>query len=465
LLPAASASSSPQYFSDNFNGTSLDSSKWTVLPPQNGTGAPAFGGSIVVNNSLSMSSNGSTFPCITSAVNPFPSTGNFAIQFDITYTHIDTYGSGIVISDDLARPEGKITNDSATPPSDPLSAHGLKVWGDPTGVNVFFFGNWVYKTDWNWAPGGFTSTYKLLFRLEYTEGVYSLYLNDKFIATQESNCRPNIIAVGHPLVPYLPLAISSGPFGGSDMADWTAFTIDQIAMLPPTNLSLGTSATSTGLGLTVNCSGTLTNSDGSPIMGTPVILSYLVSSASSWTPIASAITDSKGAFATTWFPTATGEFSIKAQWIGNDSSSGTFDAKNVSVYYDGQQPLFYVESNSTLSALTFNSTANELSFSVSGDSGTTGYVKFLISKDVLPNATDLKLYMDNQTTTYSVTSTGSSWLIFFTYHHSTHNVVMMLSSVSAVPEFTPAILLLALAIIVPSLAAVGKTKKHHSKRS
>jgi hypothetical protein len=85
---------------------------------------------------------------------------------------------------------------------------------------------------------------------------------------------------------------------------------------------------------------------------------------------------------------------------------------------------FNIESNSTVSAFSFNSSVPELSFTVSGETGTTGYVKATISKSFMPDAENIKVYLDGNQTDYSLDSDGNSWIVTFTYQHSTHQVTI-----------------------------------------
>ncbi|MGA2386562.1 MAG: hypothetical protein ABSG33_08515 [Candidatus Bathyarchaeia archaeon] len=84
---------------------------------------------------------------------------------------------------------------------------------------------------------------------------------------------------------------------------------------------------------------------------------------------------------------------------------------------------FSIESNSTVSNLFFNSTDSELSFTVSGPTGTTGFAKVTIAKTLMPNG-NLQVYMDGNPISSSEDSNGSYWIVTFTYHHSTHQVTI-----------------------------------------
>jgi hypothetical protein len=92
------------------------------------------------------------------------------------------------------------------------------------------------------------------------------------------------------------------------------------------------------------------------------------------------------------------------------------------------QSLFFVESNSTVTKLFFNSTSAELSFTVSGEKGTWGYVDITIAKSLVSNIQDVKVYLDGNQLNFNMTEKGDSWLLHFTYTHSTHRVIMTLSS-------------------------------------
>jgi hypothetical protein len=86
------------------------------------------------------------------------------------------------------------------------------------------------------------------------------------------------------------------------------------------------------------------------------------------------------------------------------------------------QSYFFVESNSTVSELFFNSTSAELSFTVNGTSGTAGYVKVTIAKSLVSNVQNVKAYLDGNQLDVAITSNDDSWLLSFTYTHSTHQV-------------------------------------------
>jgi hypothetical protein len=93
--------------------------------------------------------------------------------------------------------------------------------------------------------------------------------------------------------------------------------------------------------------------------------------------------------------------------------------------------VFLFESNSTVTELTFNSTSSELTFVVSGPSGTVGYVKVTIAKNLVPNAENIKVYLDGNQVSYEITSNEYSWQVTFTYQHSAHQVRISLATNAA----------------------------------
>jgi hypothetical protein len=111
---------------------------------------------------------------------------------------------------------------------------------------------------------------------------------------------------------------------------------------------------------------------------------------------------------------------------------------------------FQVESNSSITELFFNSTSSELSFTVSGPAGTTGYVQYKIAKSLLSSVQNVKVYLDGSQLNVNISSDQDSWLLYFTYHHSSHKVLIDLSQQGSVaPESTWVIW-----IAVPVIAAV-----------
>ncbi len=110
--------------------------------------------------------------------------------------------------------------------------------------------------------------------------------------------------------------------------------------------------------------------------------------------------------------------------------------------------------------LAFNSADAQLSFSVTGETGTTGYVDVCVSKTLVDDASTIQAYIDGNPASYTVSSTADSWILHFTYHHSSHNIEFDLTSNTtgshtATPEPAPELPQEALLIAAAALAAVA----------
>ena len=119
--------------------------------------------------------------------------------------------------------------------------------------------------------------------------------------------------------------------------------------------------------------------------------------------------------------------------------------------------LFAVSTNSTVSSLAYNSTTNELSFTVTGPNGTTGYTQIYISKTLLQNPDGLTASIDGAQVNFTVSSIDDFWVLYFVYHHSIHNVAISMPF-NAIPELPPWIIL-PVAVVATTLVAVLVRKK------
>ena len=120
---------------------------------------------------------------------------------------------------------------------------------------------------------------------------------------------------------------------------------------------------------------------------------------------------------------------MKAQWIGDTNYSETSTVVNFAVSPIGEQNVFSVASNSTISALAFNSTSGELYFSVSGQSGTMGYVNVYVPKSLLSDASNLKVFLDGNPILFNAEPLADCWFVSFIYPHSAHEVTMKMNYV------------------------------------
>lgn len=193
--------------------------------------------------------------------------------------------------------------------------------------------------------------------------------------------------------------------------------------LPTPSLAVSCQSSTSYSNFRVNISGSLTV-DGAGISGVPVLLSYSVNEGNSWIGLTTVGTDSNGNFDVVWFPSASGIYLLNAQWAGNSTFSDTNTTINFAIVPCQGQSVFSLSSNSTISAFAFNSTSEELSFIVSGASGTHGYVDLYIPKSLMSDVSALKVYLDDKQLNCSIESQGDSWLLSFNYHLCTHQVVV-----------------------------------------
>ena len=139
-------------------------------------------------------------------------------------------------------------------------------------------------------------------------------------------------------------------------------------------------------------------------------------------------TDSNGDFLAAWYPSVSGNYLIKATWSGNNTFSATESVVSLAVVPYAEQNVFSVSSNSTISNLAFNSTSSELSFNINGETGTKGYTDVYVAKTLIDDITKLKVYLDQNELDYSSQLIDDSWKIHLNYNHSTHSILLSLSS-------------------------------------
>jgi hypothetical protein len=189
---------------------------------------------------------------------------------------------------------------------------------------------------------------------------------------------------------------------------------------------------------------------------------YLNGSPMTWSS-----TNTRWEYTYTATATGTATFTISAVY---DSSQGlttitdTVGTQTITVW----SIPFAIISNSTITELTFNSTSKTLTFTVSGPTGTKGYINLTISKTLIEDISGLTIYLDENPIDYTTASTDYFWLIHFTYNHSTHKVVIILNSPNSAqfnkePLGTPTTLsVISLAILATTLLVwIRRTRRQH----
>jgi hypothetical protein len=185
----------------------------------------------------------------------------------------------------------------------------------------------------------------------------------------------------------------------------------------PTSISLS-SAASTLVGSPVNITGDLTDLNNNPLSSQIVVLYYTFPGINSWIPISSSATDLDGTYNIQWVNTATGIFTLMVQWQGNDTYFGTNNTITLCSLPCQNQSIFLIESNSTISGLAYNTTSYQLGFTANCASGTSGYVKIAIAKNLINNIDSTTVELNGNQTPYSTSFTSDSWLLKFNYAQS-----------------------------------------------
>jgi hypothetical protein len=211
------------------------------------------------------------------------------------------------------------------------------------------------------------------------------------------------------------------------------------------------------VGLRVSVAGRLVDQYGDALRNEVVVLHYTFSGISGWVPITSAETNSDGNYSMTWIPTATGYYSLRAEWAGNAThSSATANATLSSISY-GNQYVFTVESNSSTSQLAFNETDRSLRFTAAGTDGTRGYARVNVAKNMVNDPSKVKVYVDGAQRSFKMSSVDDSWLLIFDYSHSIHQVTVDLD-ITIVPEF-PGLIVIPLVMMATLLVTMLSRKR------
>ncbi|MGE5574958.1 MAG: carboxypeptidase regulatory-like domain-containing protein, partial [Ignavibacteria bacterium] len=192
--------------------------------------------------------------------------------------------------------------------------------------------------------------------------------------------------------------------------------------LPPTCLSISTEASTYQVGTTLNVNGALTDQKGNPLDNKTVILSYSVDDGASYSTIGSDKTNDEGTYSIQWLIQASGSFILKAEWSGDQIFQSSDAATTLSFLPYQDKKVFFVESNSTVTGLTFDSDNNILGFNVTGPSGSKGTTKVTIAKTLTSNAEDFTISLDGHQVIYDINSSSDYWVLTFTYSRSTHQI-------------------------------------------
>jgi len=172
-----------------------------------------------------------------------------------------------------------------------------------------------------------------------------------------------------------------------------------------------------------------------------------------WNDIAKVKTDGYGTYSAVWKPTY-GYYQVKAAWAGNSTYPET--SVSVILIVKGFGNLITdFSSNSTISGLNFNSTNRILSFSTEGSSGTNGYVSITLEKEPSFDPQGISVLFDGHPIGYDIDSTNQSWVLFFSYAHSLHTIVVDFSVDETREVAFPTLQFIAVSVAAAAVVAVA----------
>jgi hypothetical protein len=183
--------SSAQTFRDDFDGNAVDTALWVVEP---GDGQVTVDGGVIT-----LSCAGSTFPVVTSRIDPFPP-GDFRVRVGMQYLSQSSCGDGFGAMDNFW--EDYNTGTACRP---------FLIWQDPGGLYAHAGSAGAAMQ----IPG---DTAYHLFEWTYLNGTYEFSMDGVVRASGGCAPRATQLFFGHP-----------HPIGCSP---WTSFAIDFIEVSP-----------------------------------------------------------------------------------------------------------------------------------------------------------------------------------------------------------------------------------------
>jgi hypothetical protein len=175
-------------FGDGFQGSTVDSSRWSV--------DPGAGEVIVKDGAVRMRSDGRRFPYIYSRANPFPAQDGFEMTARFHYVWVKDCGVGVIMSSVLV-PAG-LSQDEAAALQQEAETNGVQagVWQDRANGLQLWFRSGADRQDIR--LGGPNDDWNEM-TIRYSEGRYTLLFNGSPVYTSQSTPhRPQYIWMGHP---------------------------------------------------------------------------------------------------------------------------------------------------------------------------------------------------------------------------------------------------------------------------
>jgi hypothetical protein len=224
-------------------------------------------------------------------------------------------------------------------------------------------------------------------------------------------------------------------------------------------------------GFTVEISGTCSNNN-IGLADKAIQLYSSKNGGKTWEPLTLVNTNTEGKFNAVWISTTSGIFLIKAECAATTEYNLAVATVNLAIEPALEdthgEKVFTVTSNSTISQLSFNSETSELSFTASGETGSTGFVSVNVPKTLIKDISNLKVYLDGNEITFNNSQEADAWIITIKYNHSTHTIIMNLNG-NAQSQNNSQVTWIIIATIIVSLilitvaTVITKKKKQHSQ--
>lgn len=370
---------------------------------------------------------------------------------------INTSSTGISITPNPAAPGQQITMINTISPEPPsgYSYSGISFAVIDSNGNYRIIGYnstqpGTGKFYFSWIPD-ITGNYKCIFT----------YPGETLDGNVYARCQSNSSFLIDPSLPTVTPTLSPDP---TPTPNPTSNSTPSTKLEASLNVYCKSSTTYSNFKVTIQ--GTLT-SDNSGVSDSSILLSYSVDGGNSWAPLTFVSTDNAGAFQAVWTPFVTGNYFLRATYEGNSELASASAIVHFAVLPFEDDSVFSVASNSTVTSLAFDSASQELSFKVSGETGTAGYVNVYLSKSLMSDVSNLKVYFDQELLQPVTQFLGESWLVSFTYHHSVHTIVLALNSSTSttqtqtqnLPYIAAGVAGAILAIVLVMVLLKSKTKR------
>ncbi len=105
-------------------------------------------------------------------------------------------------------------------------------------------------------------------------------------------------------------------------------------------------------------------------------------------------------------------------------TANTVWAPRIGICTVGNNKTLTIDSNSTITEPAFDSSKQILSFTASGLTGTSGYIRVFFADNFAANPQCAHVFVDGQHVTYYSVHMVGGWLLSFNYTHSTHNIAI-----------------------------------------